>query len=87
MFVNGLPLVVIALIKALPDEKSHTQRRVQQLQTDKAQISSLLTYNGVLVVSDGIEARAGTLTSNWERFQPWRTVDGETIAPKGVSEL
>ena len=86
VFVNGLPLVVIEL-KSPADEKATLNGAFQQLQTYKAEISSLLTYNEVLVVSDGIEARAGTLTSNWERFQPWRTVDGETIAPKGVPEL
>jgi type I restriction enzyme, R subunit len=86
VFVNGLPLVVIEL-KNIASEKATIRAAFQQLQTYKQQIPSLLTYNEVLVVSDGREARAGTLTADWERFQPWRTVDGVTIAPKGRSEL
>lgn len=86
VFVNGLPLVVIEL-KNPADEKATIGGAFRQLQTYKVQIPSLLTYNEVLLVSDGVEARAGTLTSNWERFQPWRTIDGENIVPRGTPEL
>ncbi len=86
VFVNGLPLVVIEL-KNPGDEQATLKGAFQQLQTYKEQIPSLMAYNEVLVVSDGVEARAGTLTSNWERFQIWRTVDGETLAPKSKLEL
>lgn len=86
VFVNGLPLIVIEL-KNPRDEKATLRGAFQQLQTYKAEIPSLFIYNEILVVSDGVEARAGTMTSNWERFQPWRTIDGDTIAPKGTSEL
>ncbi len=86
LYVNGLPLVVIEL-KNPADENATTFDAFNQLQTYKLQIPSLLTYNCLLVASDGIEARVGTLTADWERFAPWRTIDGETIAPKGVPEL
>ena len=86
LFINGLPLVVIEL-KNPADENATTFDAFNQLQTYKLQIPSLLTYNCLLVASDGIEARLGTLTADWERLAPWRTIDGETIAPKGLPEL
>jgi type I restriction enzyme R subunit len=86
LFINGLPLVVIEL-KNAADENATTRKAFQQLQTYKQQIPSLLRYNAALVVSDGITARVGTLTADWERFMPWRTVDGTSVAPKGLPEL
>jgi len=86
IFVNGLPLAVIEL-KNPADENATIQTAFQQLQTYKNDIPSLFTYNEVLVISDGLEARAGTLTSDWSRFMPWRTIDGEEIAPKGKPEM
>jgi len=86
IFVNGLPLAVIEL-KNPADENATIQTAFQQLQTYKNDIPSLFTYNEMLVISDGLEARAGTLTSDWARFMPWRTIDGEEIAPKGRPEL
>ncbi len=86
IFVNGLPLAVIEL-KNPADEEATIQTAFQQLQTYKNDIPSLFTYNEMLVISDGLEARAGTLTSDWARFMPWRTIDGDKIEPKGKPEL
>lgn len=86
IFVNGLPLAVIEL-KNPADENATIQTAFQQLQTYKNDIPSLFTYNEMLVISDGLEARAGTLTSDWARFMPWRTIDGKEIVPKGKPEL
>lgn len=86
VFLNGLPLAVIEL-KNPADVNATIRGAYNQLQTYKHDIPSLFNYNEVLVVSDGLEARVGTLTSEWERFMPWRTIDGETIVPKGVVEL
>jgi len=58
-----------------------------QLQTYKAEIPSLLSTNAVLVVSDGLQARIGSLTSNQEWFKVWRTIDGEADAPATELEL
>ena len=80
LFVNGLPLGVIEL-KNAADENATIWTAFNQLQTYKEQIPSLFAYNEVLVVSDGIEARIGSLTADRERFMPWRTIDGETLAP------
>ncbi|MEG6550333.1 type I restriction endonuclease subunit R [Desulfocurvibacter africanus] len=86
LFVNGLPLGVIEL-KNPGDENSTLEGAYNQLQTYKAQIPSLFRTNGVLVISDGLCARMGSLTSDRERFMPWRTTDGSEIAPKGTPEL
>ena len=86
VFVNGLPLAVIEL-KNPADEKATIQTAFNQLQTYKNDIPSLFIYNELLILSDGLEARAGTLTSGWDRFMPWRTIDGKEITPKGSVEL
>lgn len=86
LFVNGLPLVVIEL-KNPADENATTEKAYQQLQTYKSQLPTLLSYNACLIASDGVTARVGTLTAGWDRFMPWRTIDGEEVAPKGSLEL
>ena len=86
VFVNGLPLAVIEL-KNPGDENATLAGAFNQLQTYKAQIPSLFRTNAVLLTSDGLQARLGSLTANYERFMPWRTVDGTTIASKGEPEL
>jgi type I restriction enzyme R subunit len=78
IFVNGLPLGVIEL-KNAADENATIRGAFNQLQTYKREIPSLFPTNEILVIADGLEARAGTLTADWERFMPWRTIDGETI--------
>lgn len=85
-FVNGLPLCVIEL-KNPGDENATVEGAFHQLQTYKSQIPSLFRTNGCLVISDGLEARIGSLTADRERFMPWRTTDGAEIAPKGQPEL
>ncbi|MFH1743642.1 MAG: type I restriction endonuclease subunit R [bacterium] len=86
VFVNGLPLAVIEL-KNPADENATIWTAFNQLQTYKKQISSLFVYNEALVISDGLEARVGTLTANREWFMPWRTVEGDDVAPLSVPQL
>jgi type I restriction enzyme, R subunit len=86
IFINGLPLAVIEL-KNPGDENATLDGAFNQLQTYKAQISSLFRTNAALVISDGIAARIGSLTADRERFMPWRTVAGADVAPKGTPEL
>ena len=76
LFVNGLPLAVIEL-KNIADEKATITDAYNQLQTYKEQIPSLFKFNEILVISDGHLAKAGTLTSNKERFMPWKTINGK----------
>ena len=80
LFVNGLPLVVIEL-KNPVDENATIKTAFDQIQTYKAFIPTLFRYNALTVVSDGLEARAGSITSDWSRFMMWRTVDGKELAP------
>jgi len=86
VFVNGIPLVVIEL-KSATDEKADISTAYNQLQTYKMTIPSLFTYNSFMVTSDGINARAGTLTSDEERFMAWRTIDGDEVAPLAIPQL
>jgi type I restriction enzyme R subunit len=86
VFVNGLPLGVIEL-KNLADENATIKDAFNQLQTYKKDIPGLFPYNEALVISDGLEARIGTLTAGREWFMPWRTVEGDDLAPKGSLEL
>ncbi len=86
VFINGLPLAVVEL-KNPGDENATTRGAFNQFQTYKKDIPSLFTTNEVLVASDGLEARVGTLTADWERFMPWRTIEGIDVAPKGTPEL
>ena len=86
LFVNGLPLGVIEL-KNPTDESATVWSAFRQLQTYKREIPRLFTYNEALVVSDGVEARVGSLTADRERFMPWRTIEGETEAESTDLEL
>jgi type I restriction enzyme R subunit len=86
LFVNGLALAVIEL-KNPTDVQATIWTAYQQLQTYKQEIPSLFTYNEALVISDGLEARIGTLTAERSRFMPWRTITGETVAPREIPEL
>lgn len=86
VFVNGLPLGLIEL-KNAADEDTTIWSAYKQVQTYKAQIPSLLQYNAALVVSDGLQARMGSITANQEWFKVWRTIDGEDTAPTSLLEL
>ena len=86
LFVNGLPLGVIEL-KNPADEDATIRTAWNQLQTYKAELPTLFAMNAALVVSDGNEARVGTLTGGWEWFKPWRTVTGEALADSHLTEL
>ena len=86
LFVNGLPLGVIEL-KNPADENATIWTAFQQLQTYKAEIPSLFTFNAALVVSDGLEARIGALNAGQEWFKPWRTFAGETLADPSLPQL
>ena len=86
VFVNGLPLGLIELKNAV-NEETDIWSAYAQLQTYKAEITTLLHYNAALVVSDGLQARMGSVTANQEWFKVWRTIDGEGDAPKTALEL
>jgi type I restriction enzyme R subunit len=76
LFVNGLPLVLFEL-KNPRDEKATINDAFQQLQNYKNQIPSLFRFNEILIISDGSQTEAGTLSSNRDRFMPWKSIDGK----------
>lgn len=86
LFVNGLPLAVLEL-KNPGSQNATLSAAFRQIDTYKDQIPSLFRSNAVLVTSDGIKARIGSLTADEERFMPWRMVNGEDYAPPGTPEL
>ncbi len=82
LFLNGLPIVVLEL-KNPGDESADIWAAFNQLQAYKEDIPDLFASNALLVISDGIEARMGSLTADQERFMAWRTIDGVTVDPLG----
>ena len=86
LYVNGLPLAVLEL-KNPGDENATIDHAFNQLQTYKQDIPTLFTTNELLVISDGLQARAGMLSSGRDRFMPWRTVAGEEVTAPGTPEL
>ena len=86
LFVNGLPLVVIEL-KNPADEDATVWTAWQQLQTYKAELPTLFSFNVALIVSDGVNTRIGTLTAGREWFKPWRTIGGQELAPVFLPDL
>jgi type I restriction enzyme, R subunit len=76
LFVNGIPLVVIEL-KNPADENATIKSAYKQLQTYKEVIPGLFIYNGFLIISDGLEAKAGSLSSGMSRFMAWKSADGK----------
>ena len=86
LFINGLPLAVIEL-KNPTDEKATILTAFRQICTYRQEIPSLFTYSETIVISDGLEARIGSLTADYEWFLPWRTIEGENEAPSTELEL
>lgn len=80
LFVNGIPLVVMEL-KSTSNENTSIHEAYNQIQTYKRDIPSLFYYNAFCILSDGTNAKAGTITANEERFMNWRTIDGVNIEP------
>lgn len=85
IFINGIPLVVVEL-KSATDENVGIEEAYNQIQTYKNDIQSLFNYNAFCILSDGINAKAGTITSNEERFMNWRSIDGENIESLDVPQ-
>jgi len=86
VFVNGLPLAIFEL-KNPADEEATVEKAYKQLQTYKHQIPSLLAYNATLVTADGTNAHVGSLTAPKQRFMPWRTIEGDVLAPPTMQQL
>ncbi|WP_224728167.1 type I restriction endonuclease subunit R [Francisella sp. SYW-2] len=86
IFVNGLPLVVIEL-KNATDENATIKSAFDQIRTYKATIPSLFRYNAICVISDGLEAKAGTISADISRFMTWKSSDGIAESLKLVPQI
>jgi type I restriction enzyme R subunit len=76
LLVNGIPLGIVEL-KDPSEEKADLKSAYNQLQTYKAEVPNLFRFNELLIISDGIDAEVGTISSNYERFTAWKTINGE----------
>lgn len=86
LFINGLPLAVLEL-KNPADEKATIWTAFHQIQTYKREIPSIFAFNDAIVISDGVDARIGTITADREWFLPWRTIEGKELADKRLPQL
>jgi len=86
LFLNGLPMVAFEL-KNAADENATIWTAFRQFQTYKAEIPSFFNASEMLVLSDGVEARVGTVTAGREWFKPWRTISGEGLAEAHLPAL
>jgi type I restriction enzyme R subunit len=86
LFINGIPLVLVELKNAV-NEKTTLHAAFKQVETYKAVIPGLFTYKGFVVISDGLEAKAGSVSAGLSRFMAWKTADGKTEASHLVSQL
>ena len=86
LFVNGLPLVVVEL-KNPVDENATIKSAYNQIQTYKSVIPSLFTYNAFCIISDGLEAKAGSISAGLTRFMSWKSSDGKSEASKLISRM
>lgn len=86
VFINGLPIALLEL-KNPVDTKTTVTNAYHQIQTYKVEIPTTFVYNELCIVSDGIDARVGSLSANEEWFVRWRTMDGENLAPNSIPQL
>lgn len=86
LFVNGIPLVVIEL-KNATSENATIKSAYEQIKTYQSLIPSLFTYNAFCVISDGIKAKAGTISADFSRYMAWKSADGKTEADKLAPQL
>ena len=86
LFVNGIPIVLIEL-KNAADENATIRKAFDQIQTYKATIPGLFTYNEVCIISDGMDCRAGSVSAGFSRYMTWKSADGKTDASRFSPQL
>lgn len=86
IFINGIPLIFFELKNPL-DENIDIKFAYSQLQTYRKELPSLFKYNEILVVSDGYFAKVGTISSEYERFMPWKSADGKSVISSDLKQL
>lgn len=86
IFINGIPLIFFEL-KNPVDESTDIKYSFDQFQTYKTELFSLFKFNQILVISDGYFAKAGTISSEYERFMPWKSQDGKSVISSDLEQL
>jgi type I restriction enzyme R subunit len=86
LFINGIPIVLIEL-KNASDENATIRKAFDQIQTYKATIPGLFTYNAVCIISDGMECRAGSVSAGFSRYMTWKSADGRKEASRFIPQL
>ena len=86
LFINGIPIVVLEL-KNAADENATIRKAYEQIQTYKATIPSLFTYNAICVISDGHECKAGSVSAGFTRYMTWKSMDGVKDASRFKPQL
>ena len=86
LFVNGIPIVLIEL-KNAADENATIRKAFDQIQTYKATIPGLFTYNEVCIISDGMDCRAGSVSAGFSRYMTWKSADGKKEASRFIPQL
>lgn len=86
LYVNGFPLVVMELKNAV-NENATVASAFHQIQTYQAQLTNLYIFNAFNVISDGLEARVGTLSANLSRYMVWKSHNGQTKAKHTQPQL
>ena len=77
IFVNGLPLVVVELKSTVREDVKLIDGYNQLKGYQEVHIPTLFYYNQFMIVSDGVQARAGTITSPWSRFSEWKKIEAD----------
>ena len=86
-FINGLPIAVIELKNTSDEDDDIIWKAFEQINTYKQELPDLFNYNLACIISDGVNARIGSITAGKERFGYWRTIREEKEKPNFKFEL
>ena len=84
VFVNGIPLVLFEL-KNITNEETTIENAYKQVKNYQMDIPSLFYYNAFNVISDGLDTRMGTITSDFTRYMVWKSENGEKPEEGGLN--
>ena len=86
VYVNGIPLVCMELKSTSREEVNIEDAYKQLMNYKEVHIPSLFYYNAFLVISDGVNTKAGTITAPFNRFMDWKkiNIEDEVIDTLGV---
>lgn len=86
VFINGIPTVLFEL-KNMVNEETSIEDAYKQIKNYQLDIPSLFQYNAFNIITDGFDARLGTLTSDFTRYMVWKSINGESPANEELHYL